>query len=74
MIVYTGRFGQYLGQAAPAPDVTAAPPPPPAPSAISRDLASLDQKVTISKAGLIVGGLVLAGLTLTLSGSLLLRP
>jgi hypothetical protein len=78
MIAYYGRFGQYLGQAAPA-DVSVAPPPAPAPapapapSAVSQDLAALDAKVTLTKGALIVGGVVLAGLTMTLSGALLRR-
>lgn len=75
MIAYYGRFGQYLGQAAPAASDVSVPvlPPAPAPSAAAQDLARLDEKVTFTKAGLIVGGIVLAGLTMTLSGSLLRR-
>lgn len=66
MIRYYGRFGQYLGQAG---DVAVAP----APSAVSQDLARLDDKVTLSKGALLVGGIVLAGLTMTLSASFLRR-
>lgn len=76
MIAYYGRLGQYLGQAAPAAsDVTVPvlPPPAPAPSAVSQDLAKLDDKVSLSKGAILVGGIVIAGLTMTLSGALLRR-
>lgn len=84
MIRYYGRFGNYLGQASAVPPdaplvglqtpigstpVLVAP----APSAVSRDLEQLDGKVTLSKGAILVGGLVLAGLTLTLTSSLLRR-
>lgn len=67
MIQYYGRFGQYLGQTPAASDVS------PAPAAAMQDLARLDEKVTLSKGAILVGGLVLAGLTMTLSSSLLRR-
>lgn len=89
MIVYFGRYGNYLGQAsavppeapltrAPGPAVQVVPVVTPAPvvpaqSAVYQDLDKLNEKVNLTKAGIIVGSIVLVALTLTLSSSLLRR-
>lgn len=88
MIVYYGRFGNYLGQASAVPPeapLTRVPEPavqvvpvvtpgaPPAPTPVYQDLKKLDDKVTLTKAGIIVGGIALVALTMTLSSTLLRR-
>lgn len=85
MIVYHGRYGDYLGQAsavppeaplvrAPAPAAQVVPATVvPAQSAAYQDLDRLNDKVTLTKAAIIVGGIALVALTMTLSSSLLRR-
>lgn len=79
MIVYYDRRGNLMGQASAvppeAPLVRAQEPAPPVTApAIYQDMAKFDDKVTLTKAALVIGGLVLVALTMTLSSSLLRRP
>ena len=85
MIAYYGRFGNYLGQASavppeapltrvPAPATPALVPVVPAPSIADEPVAPrYEDKVTLTKAGLVVGAIALAVVAISLSGALAKR-